>query len=247
MTLNFSCKPSGLYEIGYADFDPLALQILAEKQPEVLAIAMPLDVDALALDGFNLECRDAILSKDETILGLITFADLKLPVLDEQLEETTLETKEGTILIDKRLHKKLTRYRFTKAHEISHWILHRRFYSPIKKPYNFRSSICSYVACRQEAEGRKNPVEAKTDFDWSEWQSDNLSAAMLMPAVTFIPTAETVIRSYGFSDGKLIRGIQDTRTLDAISEIAHIYNVSVRSARIRLNTLGFISDAYKAG
>lgn len=240
MTLNFPCKPSGLYILSKGDFDPLAYQILKKMQPAVLEKAMPLDLTALAEDGLYLECRDEILSQDGTILGLITFADQNLPVYDEQMNETAISTTEGTIVIDKRLHKKPTRYRFTMAHEIAHWILHRRFYSPIKKPYNFRNSGCSYIACRQEAEeGRKNPVEAKTDFDWSEWQSDGLAAALLMPACTFVPTSKEILHKHGFTEEKLVKGARDSKTLGAISEIAGIYNVSVRSASIRLFTFGF--------
>lgn len=239
MILDLPCKPSGLYIMNNMDFDPLAYKILLEKQPVVLERAMPLDLDALAEDGLYLECRDELLSIDGSIFGLITFADQKLPVYNDRMEEMIISTTEGTIVIDKRLHDKPTRYRFTKAHEIAHWILHRRFYSPDNKPYSFRNSGCSYIASKQEAEGRKNPVEAKTDIDWSEWQSDCLAAAMLMPACTFIPTAKRVLMAHGFTEEKLIKGVHDSQTLNAIAEIAEIYNVSVRSVGIRLYTYGF--------
>lgn len=238
------CKASGLYIMSKKDFDPLAYKILLEKQPEVLKKAMMLDVDSLAEDGLYLECRDELLSREGTILGLITFADIKLPVYNDEMKETVIATPMGTIIIDKRLRENMTRYRFTKAHEISHWILHRRFYSPGNKPYNFRQSGYSYIACKQEATGRKNPIEAKTDKDWSEWQSDCLAAAMLMPACTFIPMAEEIIRSHGFTDGKLIGGISDNRTKRAIAEIAGVYNVSARSVSVRLSTYGFYEEQH---
>lgn len=237
MLLNYACKPSGLYIMSKADFDPLAIQILREKQPCVLEKAMPLDLDDLAENAFPLTCYDAILSKDGSILGLITFVDQNLPIFNDNLDECYLRATEGTIIIDKRLRNIPTRYRFTKAHEVSHWILHRRFYSPYNRPFNFRSSGNSYIANRQEAIGRKNPVEAKTDFEWSEWQSDCLSAALLMPACTFIPTAQQFIKDSVSENGKLIYGSKDSR--DVIREIASIYAVSSRSVEIRLSTYGF--------
>ena len=237
MNLNYACKPNGLYIMSKADFDPLAMQILNEKQPRVLERAMPLDLDDLAENAFPLTCYDAILSKDGSILGLITFADQNLPIYTDELDECSLPTTEGTIIIDKRLRNIPTRYRFTKAHEISHWILHRRFYSPYNMPYNFRNTGSSYIANRQEAVGRKNPVEAKTDFEWSEWQSDCLSAALLMPACTFIPTAQHFISMLEDTTGTLIYGSKEARSIT--SEIARIYEVSPRSVTIRLSTFGF--------
>lgn len=239
MILNYVCKPSGLYIMSKADFDPLAMQILKEKQPRVLERAMLLDLDDLAGNAFPLTCYDAILSKDGSILGLITFADQKVPLYTDDLDEYSFRTTEGTVIIDKRLRSIPTRYRFTKAHEISHWILHRRFYSPYNMPYNFRNSGNSYIANRQEAVGRKNPVEAKTDFEWSEWQSDCLSAALLMPVFTFIPTAQHFINSLGNETGKLTYGSRDCKII--MSEIAKIYEVSPRSVAIRLSTYGFFN------
>lgn len=239
MILNYVCKPSGLYIMSKADFDPLAMQILKEKQPRVLERAMPLDLDDLTENAFPLTCYDAVLSKDGSILGLITFVDKNLPIYTDNFDECSLPVKEGTIIIDKRLHKIPTRYRFTKAHEICHWILHRRFYSPYNMPFNFRNTGNSYIANRQEAVGRKNPVEAKTDFEWSEWQSDCLSAALLMPACTFIPTAQHFITASGSENGKLTYGSKDSRGI--MSEIAKIYEVSPRSVEIRLSSYGFFN------
>jgi len=237
MLLNFECKPSGLYVINKTDFDPLAMAILKEKQPRVLEKAMPLDLDDLAENAFPLTCFDALLSKDGSILGLITFADQELPLYNSNFDEYSMPMQEGTIVIDKRLHNIPTRYRFTKAHEISHWILHRRFYSPYNVPYQFRNVGSSYIATRQEAIGRKNPIEAKTDFEWSEWQSDCLSAALLMPVCTFVPTVQHYINNTDSEMKKITYGTIESKRI--MSEIASIYMVSARSVEIRLSTLGF--------
>lgn len=239
MILNFPCKTNGLYVMSKTDFDPLACQILTEKQPKVLEHPMPLDIDSLIFDGFCLELRDEYLSESGSILGLITFVKQKIPTYDDTFNETYIEAIEGTIVVDKRLSQIPTRYRFTKAHEVSHWILHRKFYTPGKRDYNFRNEGCSYIACRQEAIDRKNPVQIKTDHDWCEWQADYLSAALLMPSVTFVPTADQVIKSFGLSDGKIPDGNRGG-ILDKVSEeLAGLYNVSKRSVRIRLRTLDF--------
>ena len=239
MTLNYPCKPSGLYVMSRDDIEQLSHQILSERQPKVLEKPMALDIDELMKEGFYLEIKDALLSESGSLLGLITFVDRNIPTYDEAFNETSLKADVGTVVIDKRLYKIPTRCRFTKAHELSHWILHRKFYSPIKKSYSFRKCECSYIACRQEAIGRKNPTEAKTDYDWSEWQADCLGAALLMPATTFVPAAQAILHKNGFEELKLVYGSNDDRATSVISELAKIYEVSMRSVCIRLKTFGF--------
>ena len=78
MTLNYACKPSGLYIMSKSDFDPLAYRILEEKQPCVLEKAMPLDLDDLAE---KLEA-DPEMSEEE----LIAWAKAKeMPLEDDKI------------------------------------------------------------------------------------------------------------------------------------------------------------------
>ncbi len=221
------------------DFDGKATQILQEYQPEVLKTAKPLDIDEL-VNAFELYCVEVIITKSGTILGFITFIDQNIPILDDNMENSAISAIEGTIIIDKRLKDIPTRYRFTKAHEFSHWILHGKYYLPLGESCTFRNLGCSYIAYRREARGRKNPVEARTLHDWIEWQSDNMAAALLMPAVTFIPKAKEILGEYGLEQGQLIYG--DANAYEAIIRLANIYNVSRRSVNIRLNSYGFYAS-----
>ena len=237
MIINLTQKPSGLYNMTSSDIESLAHQILEEKQPNVLNEPMPLDVDALAEDGFYLDSREELLSKSGSILGLITFVDQKIPTLDDEFNETFVEVDMGTMIIDKRVRKVHTRYRFTKAHETAHWILHRPFFSE-NRIYRFRDGSCSYILHSREAEEKKNPVEATTDFQLSEWQADSLGAAMLMPSSTFMPAVRELFKENNFEMNSPLDLKNETFIL-IVNQLAAIYNVSQRSVKIRLKTLNF--------
>ena len=69
---------------------------------------------------------------DGRILGETVFDDGLHPIYDmEHHEYTLIPVRAGTIFIDARLCEEdanTGRFRFTCAHELSHWILHKRLY-----------------------------------------------------------------------------------------------------------------------
>ena len=145
MHLNFPCRNSGLPIIRKDEFDDLAKQILYEYMPDVLDSPKAVDIRYLAEECIVVDIREEKLCL-ENILGFITFADMVIPISDN----IEIEVSEGTIVLDVRLHYKMTRWRFTVAHELAHWILHRAYHCGDNREYNFRKGGYSYIACRSD-------------------------------------------------------------------------------------------------
>jgi hypothetical protein len=69
--------------------------------------------------------------------------------------------------------------RFTKAHEIGHWILHVDGQSEYSQPLQHSDAVAGNLS---------QPLQGKTD--WIERHADWFAASLLMPATIFVPIAE---------------------------------------------------------
>lgn len=249
MKLDCKYSASGLPILNQEDIEILAEKILKEKQPERLKEPSALDVDALVY-SLHLDKSEAILSRDESILGLISFQKQTLPIFDEGLRYASLPVDLGNIVIDSRLKRVPTRYRFTVTHEAAHWMMHRTYYeNPNKRDYIFRHTGFSYVACKKDPKeyGRKNPKEAETDDEWVEWQADNLSGALLMPREQFLVAVRLIMKELGYTEPRLIAGQRDPQKHLVLERLATLFQVSLRSVKIRLRTLGIYVEPESIG
>ncbi|MCF0134001.1 MAG: ImmA/IrrE family metallo-endopeptidase [Blautia sp.] len=237
MQLEFERKPSLLPVASREELDDLGEQLLLEYMPAVLESPTATDIKYLAEEGIIVDMKDELLYPNN-LLGFVAFADIRFPLPEDRV----MEVPEGTIVIDERLHGYEPRWRFTAAHELAHWILHRAYYTQVDYNFSFRKAGYSYIACRTEL-GRKNPKEAETDDEWAEWQADNLAASLLMPRKTFVKTAEEVLRKHGYEDLRLVSGVDIQRGFEVVRELANIYQVSLRSVRIRMRNFGmYVGD-----
>lgn len=96
-----------------AQIHSAALGLKLDALPGAKAAEVPVDLEAIVFD-FLCE-RDGLIVDDES------------PLADENGEEVLGKTtiSPGRIQISSHLSKDSGRYRFTLAHEIGHWILHR--------------------------------------------------------------------------------------------------------------------------
>jgi Zn-dependent peptidase ImmA (M78 family) len=106
--------------------------------------------------------------------------------------------------------------RFTKAHEIGHWMLHvdkeRGEYSADLAPeFIVRGALHSGITRGRET-------------NWLERHADWFAAALLMPANVFVPIAEDY----------------DLRDPRALKKLATTFGVSLSALRTRLSQLGFV-------
>lgn len=231
MQLKCPYKSNGFPIIYKHEFDDLAIQILTEYMPNVLKTPQALDIKYLVEECIVLDIREEKLDY-ESILGFIAFTDIVFPISAHE----AIEVREGTILLNAHLRYRITRWRFTVAHELAHWILHRAYHCGDNRKYNFRQIGYSYISCGTDMTelGKKNPRVAKTDDEWAEWQADNLAAALLMPRDTFVNAAKITLAKHGFLEMYLVAGKDINRGMAVIEELADLFQVSMRSVRIRM-------------
>ncbi|MCL2838419.1 MAG: ImmA/IrrE family metallo-endopeptidase [Oscillospiraceae bacterium] len=239
MKLKYNQKSNGMYLLNRRNFDEIAINLLQTYMPEVLGLPRSVNIKRLAEDCLFLTIKDQMLSTNDSILGMTTFADVEVPCYDDCFTPTKLSVREGTILIHSGLlwDGNNTRRRYTIAHECAHWILHRSYHSPNNRQYSFRAP--PVIACRKENIERSK-FGFQSDNDWIEWQADGLAAAILMPQNTFWQKSKSLLRGYGKQF--LIAGQQSYAGFEIIEKLSETFEVSKQAAQIRLQQLGLIRD-----
>lgn len=123
--------------------------------------AIPIE-NIIEAHGLSLEYQ--YLRNDGRILGETIFTDGLTAVYNKDTQSYQLiPVQAGTILIDASLcqdHANVGRLRFTCAHELSHWLLHRQFY---------------------EQRGTHAAMLSSSQDDQHEIQANLLGAILLMP------------------------------------------------------------------
>lgn len=147
-------------------------------------------------------------------------------LVDQSLDPTENPPKEG-------------RYRFTLAHELGHWELHRHhFLSDVAQGQLFDEKREPSIVCRTSS--RKDPME---------WQADTFSGYLLMPEDMMLQAwkirqgnCEPYIAKEEMTDLSARWGLtEDSRpTVDVARELAREFNVSGQAMQIRLIGLGLI-------
>jgi hypothetical protein len=195
----------------------------------------------LRLDFDDLHSRLGVprLGNEPEILGAL-WAESREVFIDQSLDPVENPTLEG-------------RYRFTLAHEIGHWQLHRQYLQ--------QSS--------QDGLGQKPTVICRTSQakEWVEWQADHFASCLLMPRTLlhhwwreeFSRSTPLIFTNFQNSDwakppmgwtGSLIlpthlRDRVDPRAASyffyrASVRIAPIFNVSIQAAQNRLQDVGLL-------
>jgi len=165
------------------------------------------------------------------VLGA-TWVGEKRVLIDESLDPTLPTVVEG-------------RYRFTVAHEIGHWQLHRRYFQndPAQASL-FTTSAEPSIVCRTGS--RKDPME---------WQADYFAGQLLMPKEMVFGAWEA---RYGSLEPYVaVDEIDDlsarwslaedrTPTVSAARELAEEFGVSGQAMQIRLLGLRLIKTEQPA-
>lgn len=247
MHLNYPQKANGLYLLKRNDIEEIATGVLKEHMPDVLNTPKAVDVNWLAEEEYGLDIQHHYLTLDRSILGLIAFAKESIELMDIMFHPYEAEIEEGTIIIERSLtgYNKVTRYRFTEAHELSHWLIHRSFHSPTNKQYECRRANQKLIACRSnDIESTK--YNKRDDYDWMEWQADAMAAAILMPKDTFSEACESISKKLGINPVSLpISSLSKRSGYQLVKYLADLFNVSCSAVTIRLKNLGFCQEIYK--
>lgn len=251
MKLNYPMKSNGMYILRGEDFEDIATAILRQHMPYVLEWPRAVDIDHLAQECFYLDIQYQHICYDGSVLGMIAFDDVNVPVLDRMYQPTKCTLPAGTMVIDYSLigRENQPRERFTKAHETGHWVCHRSYHSPDNQQFELRTAKTnSYIACRTDNIERSRYNRDKNESDWEEWQADRFAAAILMPKSTFTDYVKTAIRNAGVRRGLLVEGEELYKMYAVIEDVAEKFCVSKRAAKIRMDQLGLIAkrDSYIA-
>jgi hypothetical protein len=152
--------------IGRAQVEAVSQEILSAYMPQALSRQAPVDVEYLMEHIFGLRLELQTLQPDSSILGETVFSDGYRAVYDLNNRKTYIAVTPGTVLLDASMCEKMeTRTAFTEAHELGHWVLHKRFYGATDSR-----------ACRsRRGQQMYFPhYQAKTPIDWTEWQANAL-------------------------------------------------------------------------
>jgi Zn-dependent peptidase ImmA (M78 family) len=146
-------------------------------------------------------------------LGCVSIQDSLIRVYDNyNFPGNDIEVNRGTVIISNHLldPKNHGRMKYTYAHELGHWELHKNTGIVLTR---CKSSIGKWY-------------RPKTDAEWLEWQADCFAASLLMPAETFKNAFQRMA-------GQTVFSIKDY----VIPYMAQTFQVSKQAAAIRARHL----------
>jgi len=197
-----------------------------QKYGEVVEPPIPVEAILEGHLGLGLDFDDlpSLLGIPD-VLGAMWFSERRI-IVDQSLDAIENPRKEG-------------RYRFTLAHELGHWELHRHVYlADANQSSLFGGEGKPSIVCRTSA--RKEPAE---------WQADMFSGYLLMPkAMVFsewqkqLGELEPYVATDEMADLSAKWGLAEDEqpTVEVAKALARTFNVSGQAMQIRLIGLGLI-------
>ena len=224
-------------------YSPEGVPILKTEQIEDVAQEFLEKYCPLALTKpWQIPVADIIRRLGETTGLRFVFADLGQKGTAKILGSVNFTTKTLTLDTALAAGERQIQYRFTAAHEIGHWVLHRWNYKSWKFPAGTQPS-----EDMEDDEKTLCRLDQKTPQDWLEWQANVFAAELVLPRTTFPKAlAQTQLelgihRNLGqvwLSDADYSR--RDFQQL--ATRLSTVYGVSKTSVRVRLATLGLLHD-----
>ena len=177
--------------------DDEAKKFLIKYRPNALKEATKLDLENLIENDLGLNIDYQNLDENHQILGATVFKDGYMNVYNNGEKELKKFNK-NTMVFDIKLsedYKQEGRFLFTLAHEIGHWILHRKhFFIDEQQQSIFHlledENRDNFIICVKRNESAMLYVRKKTPEEWIEWQADNFASSLLMPKDIFKTTYE---------------------------------------------------------
>lgn len=234
-----TCKQDGVPVLAKKDIEAITQRILLEFDPTLLASPKEIDVDALAELYFNVTLDYQYLTNCGIILGMTAFNDASIPVYDPFRDRAEyFQVQPGLVILDKTLleENQEHRYRFTLAHELSHWLFHDSYYSycPSQSSffeYGWEGTEEPLIGCRvNDMNSKKGRLV--TAHDWLEWQANFCGSCLLMPALS----VQKLMKANGYFYNRNCSYAEERAGIALVSEV---FNVSLEAAGIRLHELGY--------
>lgn len=218
--------------LGRAQVEAVSQEILSAYMPQALSRQAPVDVEYLMEHIFGLRLELQTLQPDSSILGETIFSDGYRAVYDLNNKKAYIAVTSGTVLLDASMCEKMEiRTAFTEAHELGHWILHKRFYSATDSR-----------ACRSRRSQRMYfpHDQAKTAIDWTEWQANAFAAAILLPRPALRVSLREFLRENATTWDNLkqyARYENRVKYVAFLERVSKTFGVSRETARLRMNKL----------
>jgi Zn-dependent peptidase ImmA (M78 family) len=149
--------------------------------------------------------------------------------------------RKKTMYLDTSLNReRAAAFRFTAAHEIGHWVLHRYNY----KNWQFQSANETGDGL-QDDESTLCRLGNRTQSDWLERQANIFAASLIMPREMFVVALKQIQKSIGIEKniGRIYLSNTSYSRRDytaTVNQLADIFHVSKQSVRIRTRTLRLI-------
>jgi len=210
----------GVPILKFVRIEEIATELLQKRCPNVLRKGCPtpvIDILERLQENTHLQYEMADLGtiNGKKILGKVNFPRKKL-LLDASLAN------------DRQIQ-----FRFTAAHEIGHWVLHR--YRPLK--LNEQKLVEEFA----DDEGSLCRLDSKTPREWVEQQANVFAAALVLPITTFQKELVSAQKQIGIIKNLGIVFLNSAPSSN--HDLAHIlailsnhYGVSKESVKVRLRT-----------
>jgi hypothetical protein len=231
----------------YEALDEYAEDLIRDFSPDRLETPGVFDIDGFLEYYLKLNIDFRRVHYEKLILGITAFSDGTIDVMnvDADIPEPML-FKKGTVLLDTSLSLKRNnhRRRFTMAHEGSHWLIHRKALAPDNPFGNIGAFQNQYLAAKTGKIDYSRSTKERNDVERMERQADFLGAAILMSR----PSLRVAYRNFFLSVNEKPRILNkggnnpadDIFAKELSKYVSELYNVSKRSALIRLEKLGAI-------
>ena len=221
-----------------SQIDNEAEKFLKKYRPNALAEATKLDLETLIENDLQLEIDYQNLDKNHRILGATIFRDGYMEVYNNEKKELK-KFKSNTMIFDIELaedYKQEGRFLFTLAHEIGHWVLHKKYFFIDERQQSifdlYRDEIeTNGIVCAKRNEDDMIIVKRKSLEEWIEWQADNFASSLLMPKEVFKFKYEELKKKI-FEEEKIL------------AELSNVFGASKKACKIRINILYSKSKRY---
>jgi Zn-dependent peptidase ImmA (M78 family) len=148
--------------------ESIARNVISKYDSHLLDFPTPIPVEIIMESVYGLKFDFQFIRNNGRVLGETVFDDAPVPIYERENHEgyKLIFVKAGTVLIDASLiNNRLDgRFRYTCAHELAHWVLHKELYTQSGE-----------TAAMTEA------VKSSETDKAIEWQADRLGSYLLMP------------------------------------------------------------------